>query len=86
MTGEEFLDIKLSTVMIRQEVWDLCVNIQKKHENYWNDRKISEFLNLLGLKDRSKYSQLPVITKELMKKVFEIKEEKSTKNSSQPPL
>lgn len=42
------------------------------------DIKISEFLNLLGLKDRSKYSQLPVITKELMKKVFEIKEEKST--------
>ena len=42
MKGEEFLDIKLSTVMIRQEVWDLCVNIQKKHENYWNDRKISD--------------------------------------------
>lgn len=34
--------------------------------------KISEFLKLLGIKDQSKYSQLPVITKELMKKVFEI--------------
>ena len=42
------------------------------------DIKISEFLNLLGLKDRSKYAQLPIITKELMKKVFEIKEEKTT--------
>lgn len=42
MKGEEFLDIKLSTVMIRKEVWDICVNIQKKQENYWNDKKISD--------------------------------------------
>ncbi len=40
--------------------------------------KISEFLELLGIKDQSKYAILPVVTKELMKKVFEIKEEKTT--------
>ncbi len=34
--------------------------------------KISEFIKLLGIKDQSKYSVLPVVTKELMKKVFEI--------------
>ena len=37
--------------------------------------KISEFMDLLGIKDRTKYSEVPKITKELMKKVFEIKEE-----------
>ena len=40
--------------------------------------KISEFLELLGIKTQSKYSVLPTVTKELMKKVFEIKEEKIT--------
>lgn len=42
------------------------------------DFKISEFLDLLGIKDQSKYTILPTVTKELMKKVFEIKEEKTT--------
>lgn len=36
--------------------------------------KISEFIKLLGIKDQSKYTEVPKITKELMKKVFEIKE------------
>lgn len=36
--------------------------------------KIKEILNTLGIKDQSKYVELPKVTKELMKKVFEIKE------------
>lgn len=40
--------------------------------------KISEFINLLEINDPSKYSEIPKITKELMKKVFEIKEGKTT--------
>lgn len=36
--------------------------------------KISDFMELIGVKDRSKYIEVPRITKELMKKVFEIKE------------
>lgn len=36
--------------------------------------EIKELLKLLDIKDQSKYIELPKITKELMKKVFEIKE------------
>jgi len=36
--------------------------------------KIKDFIKLLGLKDQSKYTELPKITKELKKKVFEITE------------
>lgn len=36
--------------------------------------KIKEFIKLLDVKDQSKYTELPKITKELKKKVFEIKE------------
>lgn len=36
--------------------------------------KIKDFIELLGLKDQSKYTELPKITRELKKKVFEIKE------------
>ena len=36
--------------------------------------KIKDFIELLGIKDQSKYTELPKITKELKKKVFEIKE------------
>lgn len=38
--------------------------------------KIKDFMELLGVQDKSKYTEIPKITKELMKKVFEIKEEK----------
>lgn len=40
--------------------------------------KIQSFLKLLGIKNQSKYSIIPKITKELMKKVFEIQEEDGT--------
>ena len=36
--------------------------------------KIKDFINLLGLKGQSKYTELPKITRELKKKVFDIKE------------
>lgn len=36
--------------------------------------RISEFMKLLGVEDKSKYTQIPKITKNLMKKVFEIEE------------
>lgn len=36
--------------------------------------KISDFIKLLGVENQSKYTQIPKITKELMKKVFEIEE------------
>jgi len=38
--------------------------------------KISEFMKLLGVNTKTKYSEIPKITKELMKKVFEIEEGK----------
>src|SRR5690554_2405347 len=37
--------------------------------------KINDFMNLLGVDTRTKYTEVPKITKELMKKVFEIEEE-----------
>lgn len=36
--------------------------------------KIAEFMELLGVEDKSKYSAIPKITKELMQKVLEIKQ------------
>jgi plasmid replication initiation protein len=36
--------------------------------------KIKDFINLLGLKGQSKYTELPKITRELKKKVFDINE------------
>lgn len=36
--------------------------------------KIKDFMELLGIKDQTKYIEIPKITKELMKKVFEIEE------------
>ena len=36
--------------------------------------KISEFMELLGVDTKTKYTEIPKITKELMKKVFEIQE------------
>lgn len=36
--------------------------------------KIKDFLKLLGIKDQSKYTELPKITRELKKKVFDIRE------------
>ncbi|KOR25409.1 replication initiation protein [Clostridium sp. L74] len=38
--------------------------------------KISEFMDLLGVENQAKYTEIPKITKELMKKVFEIEEGK----------
>lgn len=36
--------------------------------------RIADFIKLLGVQDKSKYTEIPKITKELMKKVFEIQE------------
>lgn len=36
--------------------------------------RIADFMELLGVQDKSKYTEVPKITKELMKKVFEIEE------------
>lgn len=38
--------------------------------------KIGDFMELVGVEDKSKYTEIPKITKELMKKVFEIEEGK----------
>lgn len=37
--------------------------------------KIGDFIKLLGIKNKSKYKSIPKVTKELMKKVFEIEED-----------
>lgn len=36
--------------------------------------RIADFMQLVGVEDKSKYTEIPKITKELMKKVFEIQE------------
>ncbi|MEG0237454.1 MAG: replication initiation protein [Cetobacterium sp.] len=36
--------------------------------------RIADFMTLLGVEDKSKYTEIPKITKELMKKVFEIQD------------
>ncbi|MBC2477884.1 replication initiation protein, partial [Clostridium beijerinckii] len=37
--------------------------------------RIADFMVLLGVEDKSKYTEIPKMTKELMKKVFEIEED-----------
>lgn len=37
----ELRNCDLSFVMIRQDVWDLCVDIQKKSKDYWNPKRKS---------------------------------------------
>lgn len=41
--------------------------------------KISDFIDMLGISSQTKYTELPKITRELMKKVFEINDEKTGK-------
>ncbi|WP_072060514.1 replication initiation protein [Clostridium botulinum] len=38
--------------------------------------KVSDFIKLLGIKNKSQYREVPKLTKELMKKVFEIRQDK----------
>lgn len=40
--------------------------------------KINDFMKLVGVEDKSKYTKIPKITKDLMKKVFEIEEGNKT--------
>ncbi len=41
--------------------------------------KISDFIEMLGISSQTKYTELPKITKELMRKVFEISDEETGK-------
>lgn len=41
--------------------------------------KIADFIEMLGISSQTKYTELPKITKELMRKVFEINDEKTGK-------
>lgn len=53
----------------------LASMVQPKDEEFREyEFKIKDFINLLGIKDQSKYQEVPQITKELIKKVFEIRE------------
>ncbi len=37
--GAEWKNCDLSMVMIRQDVWDMCVHIQSGNEDYWNPNR-----------------------------------------------
>ena len=51
----------------------LASTVQPEDEDFKPYKfKISDFMELLGVEDKSKYSVIPKVTKELMKKVFEI--------------
>lgn len=51
----------------------LASTVQPEDEDFKPYKfKISDFMELLGIEDKSKYSVIPKVTKELMKKVFEI--------------
>lgn len=55
----------------------LASMVQPKDEDFKPYKfKIAEFMGLLGVENQAKYTEIPKITKELMKKVFEIHEEK----------
>lgn len=53
----------------------LASMVQPEDEDFKTYKfRIAEFMTLLGVEDKSKYTEIPKITKELMKKVFEIEE------------
>lgn len=53
----------------------LASMVQPSDEEFKSyDFKIAEFMGLLGVDTKTKYTEIPKITKELMKKVFEIQE------------
>ena len=55
----------------------LASMVQPKDEDFKPYKfKINDFMELLGVETKTKYTEIPRITKELMKKVFEIKEGK----------
>lgn len=79
--------IKKSNYFVMNSHYDLSIEEQKiiltlasmvKPEDEEFKRykfNIAEFINLIGIKNQSQYTEIPRITKELMKKVFEIQEE-----------
>lgn len=53
----------------------LASMVQPEDEDFKSYKfRIADFRELLGVEDKSKYTEIPKITKELMKKVFEIQE------------
>lgn len=79
--------IKKSNYFVMNSHYDLSIEEQKiiltlasmvkpEDEEFKRYRfNIAEFINLIGIKNQSQYTEIPRITKELMKKVFEIQEE-----------
>jgi plasmid replication initiation protein len=54
----------------------LASMVQPEDEGFKSYKfKIADFIKLLGIENKSKYTETPKITKELMKKVFEIEED-----------
>lgn len=54
----------------------LASMVKSEDEEFKSYRfNIADFINLIGIKNKSQYTEIPRITKELMKKVFEIQEE-----------
>lgn len=63
------------TLQEQKLILTLASMVQPKDTDFKEyEFKIKDFMDLLGLEDKSKYTQIPKITKELMKKVFEIRE------------
>ncbi|WWU66767.1 replication initiation protein (plasmid) [Clostridium baratii] len=55
----------------------LASMVQPTDEEFKKYRfKIADFVELMGIKTQTKYTEIPKITKELMKKVFEIQEDR----------
>ena len=53
----------------------LASMVQPEDEDFKSYKfKIADFIELLGVENQAKYTEIPKITKELMKKVFEIQE------------
>lgn len=53
----------------------LCSMVKSSDEDFKEYKfKVKEFLKIIGVKDQSKYTELPKITKGLMSKPFEIRE------------
>lgn len=66
------------TIGEQKVIYSLIRSINKDDEDFKVYKfKISEFIDMLGIKDQSKYTEIPKITKNLMKKAFSIHNEEN---------
>lgn len=75
--SNKLIEASYRLTAVEQKIIYKLINCIKKDDKDFKEYtfKISEFMELMDVKDKSKYTELPKITKGLMKKVFSVHSE-----------